>query len=132
MTRKLSIQEQETHIYYDVENKCWIADTTYLPHMRKFMQKGWKKTSETLYDDGTPEGMSFITEGRKGISITNPNGSRQMTDEQREAARKRLQKYHAEKGNIDFDEEDLSSVSEEDEDDYEDDEDDNFIEMTSI
>lgn len=107
MSSKLMLEEQETFVRYDVIDKMWYADTTYPPHMRKFEKKGWECTNTSYYEDGTVQGKSFCSGSKKGVTISNPTTTRNMTEEQKEAARQRFLQYHANKENAtDIDEED--------------------------
>lgn len=112
MGLKLSQEEQETHLWFDVLKKCWFADTTYPPHWRELERKGWVCVSTTLYPDGTIESKRFTSGNKKGVSFTNPTKTREMTEEQREAARLRFQQYHAQKkaenDNVEDNEDDLT------------------------
>lgn len=101
MINRLMAEEQETFVRYDVVDKVWLADTTYPPHIRKFEKKGWECTSTQYYEDGTVQGKTFCSGSKKGISILNPNSTRSMSEEQKEAARQRFLKYHSDKENKD-------------------------------
>ncbi|MDN2450220.1 hypothetical protein [Leuconostoc sp. UCMA20149] len=82
---KIPRSEQETIVIYDVEVGKWHIDTTYPPHIRKYlpaMGKIDEKTQDRLAGWISDEfSGSFMTRRRKTL-----------TDEQRQRVREQLRK----------------------------------------
>lgn len=117
MTKKLMLEEQETHFHYDTIQKCWYADTSFPPHWRKLEKKNWECIDVSYFEDGSVMAKRFKSGSKKGLSITDPTKTRIMTDDQREAARKRLEESRK---NISEKIEDLFDIDDEDDEDLED------------
>lgn len=68
ITSRITLEEQETHIYWDTEGNT-IIDTTILKDITKCLKRGWKIIGITYYDDiNTVAGMMFKGKSNK-ISI---------------------------------------------------------------
>jgi hypothetical protein len=68
MTSRLTLDEQETHICWDIEGNT-IIDTSILKDITKCLKRGWEITAVTYYaDTNTVAGMSFKGKSNK-ISI---------------------------------------------------------------
>lgn len=70
MTSRLTLEEQETHIYTNVAGEC-IIDTTIPSDIKLGIKRGWTITSVTYYTDNNQiAGMTFKGKST-GISIRN-------------------------------------------------------------
>lgn len=70
MNTRLSLEEQETHIYTNVSGEC-IIDTTIPTDIKRCIRRGWKITSITYYKDNNQiAGMTFKGKSN-GVSIRN-------------------------------------------------------------
>lgn len=87
---KLTQFERELVINYCEYDKVWVAETSIPKFWRRFEKKGWICTGTQYYADGTVCSKTFTSGNSKGISITDPNKTRVLTDEQRAAAAERF------------------------------------------
>jgi len=87
---KLTQFERELVINYCEYDKVWVAETSIPKFWRRFEKKGWICTRTQYYADGTVCSKTFTSGNSKGISITNPNKTRVLTDEQKAAAAERF------------------------------------------
>lgn len=97
---KPGISEREVTINI-LQNKDedWVAElyTNIHKYCTKCLRQGWTQTSETLHKDGTWISATFIAPA-KAISIGKAiKVKRQMTEEQKQAAKERMQKWHEQK-----------------------------------
>lgn len=70
MTSRMTLDEQETHIYIDATNEC-IIDTTNQTDIKLCIKRGWEIASITYYKDTNQiAGMTFKGNSN-GISIRN-------------------------------------------------------------
>lgn len=90
MNYKLTKEERETRIsFLEIENK-WFADTTVQKDMKRFQEQGWFVTGIQHYSDGSVMSMQFEAP-RSSITIGKAvRRKRTMSEEQRQAAAKRL------------------------------------------
>ena len=79
ITSRLSADEKEVVLVYDVESKTWTMDSTVPKYFRKAMKQGWTPIRQYVYEDGTVCGM-VLTAPEKGINIRNPNKKRVMSE----------------------------------------------------
>lgn len=79
-------EEQETVIIFNGAKKIWEAGTNIPAHQRIFESRGWKKVGETSFGDIAYEAP------KNALSFRNLTArkTRTMTEEQREAAARRL------------------------------------------
>lgn len=88
---KLTKEEREFMLNYNELDDVWIAETNIPKFWRKLEKKNWICTSVQYYPDGQVLSKTFTSGGRKGVTITDPNKVRTMSEEDRERARQRLQ-----------------------------------------
>lgn len=48
---RLTLEERETHLYYDCIDKTWIMDTMTLKHYNKAKRQGWRQIREYICED---------------------------------------------------------------------------------
>lgn len=78
---RLSAEERETVLLYDVIDKKWRMDTVVPKHANKAKKQEWTQVAEYVYDDGTVCGGVF--EGsEKAITFRNPNKKRVLSEKQ--------------------------------------------------
>lgn len=82
LNSKLSPEEKETHLNYDVIEKMWVMDSTVPKHFRKALKQGWTPIQQYVYEDGTVCGM-VLTAAERAITIRSTI-KKEMTDKQRE------------------------------------------------
>jgi hypothetical protein len=70
MTSRLSLDEQETHIYTNNDGKC-IIDTTIQSDIKLCIRRGWKITRVTYYADNNQIAGMVFEGNTKNISIRN-------------------------------------------------------------
>lgn len=92
--KKLSIDEQETHLYITCENQ-WEAYTTIPKDIRKFEKQGWKLKNEELYPDGSIYSRTYAAP-RCGITIRNPH-PKKVSEETRQKRAERFKKIWEDK-----------------------------------
>lgn len=86
--QRLTLDERETAVTYNEADKYWEIYTAVKMHMNKFDKLGYECTHVERYEDG--EIMAkFYKVPRHAVSFRSPI-KREMTVEQREAARERL------------------------------------------
>ena len=95
VSAKLSKDERELVIIFNEAEGVWQADTSIPKFWRKLENKNWKCIKTVYYDDGTVCSKSFVGSS-KGISIIDPFKKREISNEQREAARQRFSKMKTE------------------------------------
>ena len=91
---KLTQEEREIYLNYNELDRVWNAETSIPKFWRKLEKQCWVCTGVTYYPDGTVCAKTFTSTNTKGVSITNPFKTRNMTEEQKEAARQRFKQYH--------------------------------------
>lgn len=77
---RLSTDEREVHLSYDVETKMWIMDSTVPKYFRKALKQGWTPVRQYVYDDGTVCAM-VLTAPERSVTIRN-TAKKQMSDKQ--------------------------------------------------
>lgn len=87
----LAIDERETILSYNEADNFWEVYTAVRKHMNKFDKLGWEVTNVEHYPDGTVSGKFYKVPNR-AISFRSPV-KREVTEEQRQAARERFQRY---------------------------------------
>lgn len=81
-TARITMEEKETHIYYDPIDHIWTMDSNIPKHFNKAIKQGWTPVSKAVYDDGTVCAM-ILTAPDGAITIRNPNKKRTMSESQR-------------------------------------------------
>lgn len=84
---KLSPEEKETHLNYDVIDKMWVMDSTVPKHFRKALKQGWNPVTQYVYEDGTVCGM-VLTAAERAITIRSTI-KKEMSEEQLENLNKK-------------------------------------------
>lgn len=79
---RLSTDEREVHLLYDIESKMWIMDSTVPKYFRKALKQGWTPVRQYVYEDGTVCGM-VLTAPERSVTIRN-TAKKQMSDKQME------------------------------------------------
>lgn len=64
---KYTVEERETHVWFDYENKQWILETNVPKHINRAVKYGWECTTQWV-NDGLVVRAEFIA-GERGISI---------------------------------------------------------------
>ena len=77
---RLSLEEKETLLLYDMVDKKWTMDTTVLKYYNKAKRQGWKQIKEFVYEDGVVCGGVFEAPDR-AVTIRNVD-PKQMSDKQ--------------------------------------------------
>ena len=93
---KLSQQEMETHISYDLVDKVWVAWSTYKRDITKFKKQGWKLIKTEYYADGTvyssrfeaPENAISIRAIKGAEPVEKPKSNRKPMSEEQKAKMK--------------------------------------------
>lgn len=88
---RLAIDERETILSYNEADNFWEVYTAVRKHMNKFEKLGWEVTNIEYYPDGEVFGKFYKVPNR-AISFRSPV-KREVTEEQRQAARERFQRY---------------------------------------
>ena len=96
---KLSQCEREIVINYCEYDKVWYAETSIPKFWRRLEKKGWICTGTQYYADGTVCSKSFTSGNSKGITITDPNKVRVMSEEAKALASERFKAFHNNKSN---------------------------------
>ena len=92
----VTLEERETTLNYNEADNCWEVYTAVSKHINKFDKLGWECTNIEYYPDGEVSGK-FYKVPNCAISFRSPvKIKRSMTEEQRQAARERLQKLRSE------------------------------------
>lgn len=65
---KLTAEEKETHLSYDVIDRVWVMDSTVPKHFRKALKQGWNPVTQYVYEDGTVCGM-VLTAAERAVTI---------------------------------------------------------------
>ena len=77
---KLTVEEKETHISYDLIDKRWVMYSTIPKHFNKAMRQGWNPIKQYIYDDDSVFAM-VLTAPEKSITIRNVE-VKKMSDKQ--------------------------------------------------
>lgn len=94
---KLTADEREIVINYSEYDKVWYAESSIPKFWRKLEKQGWICTNTQYYADGTICSKSFTSSNSKGITITNPNKTRHVSDELKAQMAERFRAYHESK-----------------------------------
>lgn len=86
---KLSRDDRECILVYNEAEGVWYADTSIPKYWRRLEKKNWECIKTIYYSDGTICSKSFKG-SKKGVSITDPFKTRELTEEQRQAIRDRF------------------------------------------
>lgn len=92
VSEKLSKSEREIVLIFNEEEGVWYADTSIPKYWRRLEAKNWECIKTQYYKDGTICSKSFRG-SKKGVTITDPFRKREMSEEQREAARRRMSEF---------------------------------------
>lgn len=82
VTSRLSTDEREVLLSYDLSTKMWTMDSTVPKYFRKALKQGWTPIRQYVYDDGTVCGM-VLTAPEKSVTIRN-TVKKQMSEAQME------------------------------------------------
>ena len=77
---KLTLEERETLIHYDVVEDRWVMDSVTPKIFRKALKQGWTPVRQYVYEDGTVCGM-VLTAPYRSITIRNTT-KKQMSEKQ--------------------------------------------------
>lgn len=77
---KLTIEERETILLYDSEQKIWTMDSTVPKHFRKALKQEWTPITQYVYEDGTICGM-VLTAPERAVTIRNTS-KKQLSEKQ--------------------------------------------------
>ena len=91
VSEKLSRNEREVSFIFNEGEGVWYADTSIPKWWRRLESKNWICINTQYYSDGTVCSKMFKG-SKKGVTITDPFKVREVSDEQREAARERFMK----------------------------------------
>lgn len=80
VTSRLTAEERETILHYDVVNKIWSMDSTVPKHFNKALKQKWTPITQYVYEDGTVCGM-VLTAPARAITIRSTE-KKQMTERQ--------------------------------------------------
>ena len=95
VSAKLSKGDRECIFVYNEAEGVWYADTSIAKYWRKLEKKNWECVKTVYYSDGTVCSKSFRG-SKKGITITDPFKTREISEEQRQAIRDRFSKKDSE------------------------------------
>lgn len=77
---RLSAEEKETILHYDVTDKVWVMDSTVPKHYNKALKQKWKPITEYVYEDGTVCGM-VLTASDRSVTIRSTD-KKKMSEKQ--------------------------------------------------
>jgi hypothetical protein len=80
VNNRLTAEERETILHYDVINKIWIMDSTVQKHFNKALKQKWTPIKQYVYEDGTVCGM-VLTAPARAITIRSTD-KKQMSEKQ--------------------------------------------------
>ena len=95
VSTKLSRDERECVLLYNEEEGVWYAESSIPKFWRRLEKKNWVCTKTIYYSDGTICSKWFKG-SKKGVTITDPFKTRDLSDEQRQAIRDRFSKTNNE------------------------------------
>ena len=87
---KYSLEEQETHIYYEPLDKVWIFESTYLPHIKRLIEFKQYMVEQETEGDRTNYIKLEIPANELLINPF-PKKHRQLSERQRAKMRQQLQ-----------------------------------------
>ena len=82
LNERLTNEERETHLNYDIIDKQWIMESFVPKHFRKALKQGWAPIRQYVYDDGVVCGM-VLTGPERAITIRNVD-KKKLSDKQLE------------------------------------------------
>ena len=92
---RLTIEERETNILFNEKDGYWSIVTDVPKHMNKFDKLGYECVKTIYYPDGSVETKEYKVPAH-AVSFRKPEKmSRNMTEEQREAARENIKRATA-------------------------------------
>lgn len=77
---KLTNEERETHLCYDLVEKVWVMDSSIPKHFRKALKQGWTPVRQYIYEDGTVCEM-VLTAPERSVTIRNTE-KKKVSDKQ--------------------------------------------------
>ena len=77
---RLTAEEKETIIHYDLVDRVWVMDSTIPKHFNKALKQKWTTVTEYVYDDGTVCGM-VLTASERAITIRSTD-KKKMSEKQ--------------------------------------------------
>lgn len=77
---KPTIEEKETHLYYNPIDDEWVMDSNISKHFRKAVKQGWIPIRQYVYADGTVSSM-MLRAPERAITIRN-TAKKQMSEKQ--------------------------------------------------
>ena len=77
---RLTAEEKETIIHYDLVDRMWVMDSTIPKHFNKALKQKWTPITEYVYDDGTVCGM-VLTASERSITIRSTD-KKKMSEKQ--------------------------------------------------
>jgi hypothetical protein len=80
VNNRLTAEERETILHYDVINKIWLMDSTVQKHFNKALKQKWTPIKQYVYEDGTVCGM-VLTAPARAITIRSTD-KKQMSEKQ--------------------------------------------------
>ena len=89
VSEKLAKDEREIILMFNEAEGVWYADTSIPKYWRRLENKNWICTNTQYYKDGTVCSKTFKG-SKKGVSIVDPFKKREVSEEQKEAARQRF------------------------------------------
>lgn len=95
MEYRFCLEEMETHLFRDAIDKCWIAETNIAMDYRRFKKQGWEVVKEEFYEDGSFK--SAVFRARYEAIKVGPAKKRELSDEQKEVLRERMNAARAKK-----------------------------------
>lgn len=92
VNERLGKSDRECILVFNEEEGVWYADSSIPKFWRRLEAKNWECINTQYYKDGTVCSKTFRG-SKKGVTITDPFRKREMSDEQREAARRRMSEF---------------------------------------
>lgn len=77
---RLTNEERETHLSYDLVDKAWTMTSSVPKHFRKALKQGWTPVKQYVYEDGTICEM-VLTAPERAVTIRNTE-KKQLSDKQ--------------------------------------------------
>lgn len=90
MVQNYTAEEREVHLWLDDIDRVWKAESSIQKYIRTFQRAGWKQTASQINDNGTEIYAAFEAPAH-AISVRKAEKKeRVLTDEQRNAAARRM------------------------------------------
>ena len=77
---RLSAEEKETILHYDITDRVWTMDSTIPRHFNKALKQKWTPITEYVYEDGSICGM-VLTAPERSVTIRNTD-KKKMSEKQ--------------------------------------------------